>query len=74
LTFAYLGWLCGGDEAGTALRATGLLHAFALIQGDVMDKSVMRRGRTSASVPESALPELVILIVTLNHHDEVWSF
>src|ERR1700761_7930495 len=53
-TFAYLGWRCGagqhgagagadGDEA--ALRAAAsveLLHAFALIQDDVMDGSAMR--------------------------------
>ena len=50
-TFAYLGWLCGADESDAALRAaasTELLHAFALIQDDVMDRSPLRRGRTSA--------------------------
>jgi geranylgeranyl diphosphate synthase type I len=50
-TFAYLGWLCGADESEAALRAaasTELLHAFALIQDDVMDRSMTRRGRTAA--------------------------
>ncbi len=50
-TFAYLGWLCGADESDAALRAaasTELLHAFALIQDDVMDRSPLRRGRTTA--------------------------
>lgn len=60
-TFAYLGWLCGGasrhpaplratpDDA--ALRAAAsfeLLHAFALLQDDVMDGSALRRGRPAA--------------------------
>lgn len=52
-TFTYLGWLCGAGESEAALRAaaaTELLHAFALIQDDVMDRSVMRRGRTAAHV------------------------
>jgi geranylgeranyl diphosphate synthase type I len=62
-TFTYLGWLCGAGESDpgeidpgesdAALRAaaaTELLHAFALIQDDVMDRSVMRRGRTAAHV------------------------
>jgi Polyprenyl synthetase len=52
-TFTYLGWLCGAEESEAALRAaasTELLHAFALIQDDVMDRSVMRRGRTAAHV------------------------
>jgi hypothetical protein len=39
-----------------------------------MDKSVMRRGRTTATAPESSFPELIIMIITLNQHDEVWSF
>ena len=50
-TFAYLGWLCGADESDAALRAaasTELLHAFALIQDDVMDRSALRRGRATA--------------------------
>ena len=57
-TFAYLGWLAGPGEEGTAesdaaLRAaasTELLHAFALIQDDVMDRSAMRRGRPAVHV------------------------
>ena len=57
-TFTYLGWLCGAGESGAgesvaALRAaasTELLHAFALIQDDVMDRSAMRRGRPAAHV------------------------
>ncbi|MEV8379252.1 polyprenyl synthetase family protein [Kribbella sp. NPDC056861] len=47
-TFAYLGWLCGQPESGTAAQAVAsleLLHAFALIQDDVMDDSATRRGR-----------------------------
>ncbi|MGK2879682.1 MAG: polyprenyl synthetase family protein [Mycobacterium sp.] len=56
-SFAYLGWLCGpaarngADEA--ALRAAAsleLLHAFALMQDDVMDCSPLRRGRPAAHV------------------------
>jgi geranylgeranyl diphosphate synthase type I len=50
-TFAYLGWLCGADDSDAALRAaasTELLHAFALIQDDVMDRSPLRRGRATA--------------------------
>ncbi|APE38528.1 hypothetical protein BOX37_19890 [Nocardia mangyaensis] len=47
--FAYLGWLCGGvGESESALRAAAsaeLLHAFALVQDDVMDQSAVRRGR-----------------------------
>jgi len=52
-TFTYLGWLSGAGESGAALRAaasTELLHAFALIQDDVMDRSAMRRGRPAAHV------------------------
>ena len=54
-TFMYLGWLCGAgtdpaaDEA--ALRASAgleMLHAFALLQDDVMDDSPLRRGRPAA--------------------------
>ena len=46
----------GSDRAGdddAALRAAAaieLLHAFALIQDDVMDQSAMRRGRTAVHV------------------------
>ena len=52
-TFMYLGWLCGADPDQCALRAAAsleLLHAFALLQDDVMDDSVLRRGRPSAHV------------------------
>jgi geranylgeranyl diphosphate synthase type I len=52
-TFMYLGWLCGADPDRAALRASAgleLLHAFALLQDDVMDDSAMRRGRPSAHV------------------------
>ncbi len=56
-TFMYLGWLCGGREtdadADAALRAAAgleLLHAFALLQDDVMDDSPLRRGRPAAHV------------------------
>ncbi len=53
-TFMYLGWLCGernSDESEAALRASAgleLLHAFALLQDDVMDDSPLRRGRPAA--------------------------
>jgi geranylgeranyl diphosphate synthase type I len=50
-TFAYLGWLCGAAEDDAALQAAAsfeLLHAFALLQDDVMDGSTMRRGRQTA--------------------------
>jgi geranylgeranyl diphosphate synthase type I len=49
-TFMYLGWLCGADDDSAALRAAAsleLLHAFALMQDDVMDGSALRRGRPS---------------------------
>jgi geranylgeranyl diphosphate synthase type I len=52
-TFMYLGWLCGADEDDSALRAAAsleLLHAFALMQDDVMDGSPLRRGRPAAHV------------------------
>jgi geranylgeranyl diphosphate synthase, type I len=58
-TFAYLGWLCGStpdaDEPldTAALRAAAsfeLLHAFALLQDDVMDGSTLRRGRPAAHI------------------------
>ena len=52
-TFMYLGWLCGADEDDAALRASAgleLLHAFALLQDDVMDDSDMRRGQPAAHV------------------------
>ena len=50
-TFTYLGWLCGGVPSESALRAAAsfeLLHAFALLQDDVMDGSTERRGRPAA--------------------------
>ncbi len=50
--FVYLGWLSGGGgESEPALRAAAsaeLLHAFALVQDDVMDESLVRRGGPSA--------------------------
>jgi geranylgeranyl diphosphate synthase type I len=52
-TFMYLGWLCGGPPSDAALSATAsleLLHAFALLQDDVMDDSASRRGRPAAHV------------------------
>ena len=52
-TFMYLGWLCGAGDDDAALRASAsleLLHAFALIQDDVMDASPLRRARPSAHV------------------------
>jgi geranylgeranyl diphosphate synthase, type I len=52
-TFMYLGWLCGADDDGRAVRAAAsfeLLHAFALLQDDVMDGSALRRGRPAAHV------------------------
>ena len=52
-TFMYVGWLCGAEEDPAALRAAAsleLLHAFALLQDDVMDGSVLRRGRPSGHV------------------------
>ncbi|ASL10763.1 polyprenyl synthetase family protein [Mycobacterium intracellulare] len=50
-TFVYLGWLCGAPADPAALRAAAsfeLVHAFALLQDDVMDGSAVRRGRPSA--------------------------
>jgi geranylgeranyl diphosphate synthase, type I len=51
--FMYLGWLCGADDDDAALRAAAsleLVHAFALLQDDVMDGSELRRGRPSGHV------------------------
>jgi geranylgeranyl diphosphate synthase, type I len=50
-TFMYLGWLCGAVPNRAAVRASAsleLLHAFALLQDDVMDNSSVRRGRPAA--------------------------
>nr|WP_240430743.1 polyprenyl synthetase family protein [Mycobacterium shigaense]MEA1124756.1 polyprenyl synthetase family protein [Mycobacterium shigaense] len=50
-TFMYLGWLCGAPGSDAALTASAgleLLHAFALLQDDVMDASGSRRGRPAA--------------------------
>lgn len=50
-TYLYLGWRCGAQADPAAVRAAGsleFLHAFALVQDDVMDESPMRRGRPSA--------------------------
>jgi geranylgeranyl diphosphate synthase, type I len=52
-TFMYLGWLCGASESDEALYASAsleLLHAFALLQDDVMDDSSSRRGRPAAHI------------------------
>ncbi len=49
----YVGWLCGAGPDDAALRASAgleLLHAFALLQDDVMDDSPLRRGRPAAHV------------------------
>ena len=50
-TFLYLGWRCGAAVSHAAVRAAAsmeFLHAFALLQDDVMDGSPLRRGRPSA--------------------------
>jgi geranylgeranyl diphosphate synthase type I len=52
-SFMYLGWLCGAAPSDAALSASAsleLLHAFALLQDDVMDQSDQRRGRPAAHV------------------------
>lgn len=52
-TYMYLGWLCGEQPSDAALRAAAsleLLHAFALLQDDVMDDSAQRRGRPTAHI------------------------
>lgn len=52
-TFMYLGWLCGAPPSEAALAAGGsleLLHAFALLQDDVMDDSAARRCRPAAHI------------------------
>lgn len=50
-TYLYLGWRCGAPDEPAAVRAAAsleFLHAFALMQDDVMDESAMRRGQPSA--------------------------
>ena len=52
-TFVCLGWLCGAAPSAAAVRAAAsfeLLHAFALMQDDVMDASASRRGRPAAHI------------------------
>ena len=52
-TFMYLGWRAGAadsDEAVYASASLELLHAFALLQDDVMDDSPSRRGRAAAHI------------------------
>ncbi len=52
-TFMYLGWLAGDVNSAEAVVASAsleLLHAFALLQDDVMDSSLSRRGRPAAHV------------------------
>lgn len=52
-TFMYLGWLGGALPSDAALSAAAsleLLHAFALVQDDVMDGSASRRGRPAAHI------------------------
>jgi geranylgeranyl diphosphate synthase, type I len=52
-TYMYLGWLAGSADSDEALFASAgleLLHAFALLQDDVMDAASSRRGRPSAHV------------------------
>ncbi|WP_433020557.1 polyprenyl synthetase family protein [Kribbella sp. CA-294648] len=51
--FAQLGWLCGEEDSAASIQACAsleLLHAFALIQDDVMDGSIIRRGMPSIHV------------------------
>jgi geranylgeranyl diphosphate synthase type I len=52
-TFMYLGWLAGSVASESAVFASAsleLLHAFALLQDDVMDDSPSRRGRPAAHI------------------------
>src|SRR5271163_3243395 len=52
-TFMYLGWLAGAQDSEEALFASAgleLLHAFALLQDDVMDAASSRRGLPAAHI------------------------
>ena len=52
-TYMYLGWLAGARDSDEALFAAAgleLLHAFALLQDDVMDAASSRRGRPAAHI------------------------
>ncbi len=52
-TYMYLGWLAGSADSDEALFASAgleLLHAFALLQDDVMDAASSRRGRPAAHI------------------------
>jgi geranylgeranyl diphosphate synthase type I len=52
-TYMYLGWLAGSADSDEALFASAgleLLHAFALLQDDVMDSASSRRGRPAAHI------------------------
>jgi geranylgeranyl diphosphate synthase, type I len=52
-TFMYLGWRAGAADSDEAIYASAsleLLHAFALLQDDVMDDSPSRRGRAAAHI------------------------
>ena len=52
-TFMYLGWRAGAPDSDEAIYASAsleLLHAFALLQDDVMDDSPSRRGRAAAHI------------------------
>lgn len=51
--FGYLGWRCAAPDSTAALHAVAgleLLHAFALLQDDVMDGSRLRRGNPTVHV------------------------
>lgn len=51
--FGYLGWRAAAPDSPAALDAVAgleLLHAFALLQDDVMDGSPLRRGRAAVHV------------------------
>ncbi|MBF6170962.1 polyprenyl synthetase family protein [Nocardia blacklockiae] len=52
-TFMYVGWLCGAPPDAAALRAAAaleLVHAFALLQDDVMDEATFRRAAPAGHV------------------------